>query len=281
MAVKIICDSAADITSAFAKENDIKIIPLKTIIDGREYLDGVELSPEEFYKLQKETKDFPTTSQISPAEFADAYMEVTEGGDEAVVITISSGLSGTYQSATIAADEYEGKVFVVDSLNVAIGEQLLVHLALRLKDEGLSAAEIKNKLNSVHEKMHLLASFDTLEYLFRGGRLSRTSAVAGAMLNIKPIFTIENGKLEIVAKARGNKGRNSAMNDIVRVCGEIDFSHPVLAAYTGDNKEPLDEYLESGADIWADAKEIPTCLVGSTVGAHAGPGAVAIAFFVK
>ena len=281
MAVKIICDSAADITSAFAKENDIKIIPLKTIIDGREYLDGVELSPEEFYKLQKETKDFPTTSQISPAEFADAYREVTEGGDEAIVITISSGLSGTYQSATIAEAEYEGKVFVVDSLNVAIGEQLLVHLALRLKDEGISAAEIANRLNSTREKIRLLASFDTLEYLFRGGRLSRTSAVAGAMLNIKPIFTIENGKLEIVAKARGNKGRNSAMNDIVRVCGEIDFSLPVLTAYTGDNKEPLNEYLESGADIWADAKEIPDCLVGSTVGAHAGPGAVAIAFFVK
>lgn len=281
MAVKIICDSAADITSAFAKENNIKIIPLKTIIDDREYLDGVELSPEEFYKLQKETKDFPTTSQISPAEFADAYREVTEGGDEAVVITISSGLSGTYQSATIAADEYEGKVFVVDSLNVAIGEQLLVHLALRLKDEGLSAAEIANSLHSAREKIRLLASFDTLEYLFRGGRLSRTSAVAGAMLNIKPIFTIENGKLEIVAKARGNKGRNLAMNDIVRVCGDIDFSLPVLAAYTGDNKEPLNEYLESGADIWADAKEIPDCLVGSTVGSHAGPGAVAIAFFVK
>ena len=281
MAVKIICDSAADITSAFAKENNIKIIPLKTIIDGREYLDGVELSPEEFYKLQKETKDFPTTSQISPAEFADAYREVTEGGDEAVVITISSGLSGTYQSATIAEAEYEGKVFVVDSLNVAIGEQLLVHLALRLKDEGLSAAEIANSLHSAREKIRLLASFDTLEYLFRGGRLSRTSAVAGAMLNIKPIFTIENGKLEIVAKARGNKGRNLAMNDIVRVCGDIDFSLPVLAAYTGDNKEPLNEYLESGADIWADAKEIPDCLVGSTVGAHAGPGAVAIAFFVK
>lgn len=281
MAVKIICDSAADITSAFAKENDIKIIPLKTIIDGREYLDGVELSPEEFYKLQKETKDLPTTSQISPAEFADAYREVTEGGDEAIVITISSGLSGTYQSATIAEAEYEGKVFVVDSLNVAIGEQLLVHLALRLKDEGISAAEIANRLNSTREKIRLLASFDTLEYLFRGGRLSRTSAVAGAMLNIKPIFTIENGKLEIVAKARGNKGRNSAMNDIVRVCGEIDFSLPVLTAYTGDNKEPLNEYLESGADIWADAKEIPDCLVGSTVGAHAGPGAVAIAFFVK
>lgn len=281
MAVKIICDSAADITSAFAQENDIKIIPLKTIIGGREYLDGVELTPEEFYKLQKETEDFPTTSQISPAEFADAYREATEEANEVVVITISSGLSGTYQSATIAADEYEGKVFVVDSLNVAIGEQLLVHLALRLKGEGLSAEEIAERLASSREKMRLLASFDTLEYLFRGGRLSRTSAVAGAMLNIKPIFTIENGKLEIVAKARGNKGRNSAMNDIVRVCGEIDFSLPVLAAYTGDNKEPLNEYLESGADIWAGAAEMPTCLVGSTVGAHAGPGAVAIAFFVK
>ncbi len=281
MAVKIICDSAADITREFAKENDIKIIPLKTIIGGREYLDGVELTPKEFYKLQAETKDFPTTSQISPAEFAEAYEEVTEKGDEAVVITISSGLSGTFQSASIAADEYENKVFVVDSLNVAIGEQLLVHLAVRLRAEGLSATEIAQRLNLSKEKVRLLASFDTLEYLFRGGRLSRTSAVAGAMLNIKPIFTIENGKLDIIAKARGNKGRNAAMNDIVRVCGELDFSLPVLSAYTGDNNEPLKEYLESGAEIWKCAGEIPECLVGSTVGAHAGPGAVAIAFFVK
>lgn len=281
MAVKIICDSAADINAEFAQKNDIKIMPLKTIIDGREYLDGVELTPEEFYKLQSATKKFPTTSQVSPTDFAEAYSQAVQNGDEVVVITISSELSGTYQSATIAADEYKGKVFVVDSFSVTIGQQLLVHLALCLKNEGLSAAEIAQRLNSSKDKVRLLASFDTLEYLFRGGRLSRTSAVAGTMLNIKPIFTIENGKLEIVAKARGTKGRNSAMNDIVRVCGEIDFSLPVLTAYTGDNSEPLEEYLKSGGEIWVGVREIISCLVGSTVGAHAGPGAVAVAFFVK
>ena len=281
MAVRIICDSSADISMSIAKSNNISVLPLKTIIDGKEYLDGVELTPTEFYKLQASTNSFPKTSQIAPAEFTAEFQKWVSAGDDVVVITISSGLSGTYQSALIAAADFENRVFVVDSLNVTIGKQLLVHLALRLREQGMSACEIAKKIEIARDKVRLLASFDTLEYLFRGGRLSRTSAVAGAMLNIKPIFTIENGKLDIIAKARGVKGRNSAMNDIVRVCGEIDFSMPVLSAYTGSNNAQLKEYLESGADIWENASETIECIVGSTVGAHAGPDAVAVAFFVK
>ena len=281
MAVRIICDSSVDISMSVAESNNISVLPLKTIIDGKEYLDGVELTPTEFYELQASTNSFPTTSQIAPAEFSAEFEKWVSAGDDVVVITISSGLSGTHQSALIAATDFENRVFVVDSLNVTIGEQLLVRLAIHLREQGFSACETAEKLNTSRDKIRLLASFDTLEYLFRGGRLSRTSAVAGAMLNIKPIFTIENGKLDIIAKARGVRGRNSAMNDIVRVCGEIDFSLPVLSAYTGSNNAALKEYLESGAEIWENADEIAECIVGSTVGAHAGPDAVAVAFFVK
>ncbi len=280
MAVRIVCDSAADIILPFAERKNISVLPLKTIIDGKEYLDGIELTPSKFYEIQASTKDFPTTSQIAPTEFSTEFEKWITLGDDVVVITISSGLSGTYQSACIAASEYENRVFVVDSLNATIGEQLLVHLAIKLQEKGMCAKDIAEELTAARDKIRLLASFDTLEFLFRGGRLSRTSAVAGAMLNIKPIFTIENGKLDIIAKARGIKARNTAMNDIVKVCGEIDFSLPVLSAYTGSSNAQLKEYLGSGTDIWKTA-DIEECLVGSTVGAHAGPDAVAVAFFIK
>ena len=163
MSVKIITDSACDITQAEAKELGITVIPLKTIFGTEEFRDGVDISHREFYEKLIETDVNPTTSQIGPAEYEDAFRTAVEAGDEVVCITVSSRLSGCFQSATIAAAEFEGKITLVDSLNVAIGMRILVQLALQARDEGKSAAEIGALLEAQKGDIRLIALVDTLE----------------------------------------------------------------------------------------------------------------------
>lgn len=196
--VRIVIDSASDIELEKAKELNLDFMPLKTIFGEDEYLDGVTITHEQFFEKLIECGTMPTTSQISPYDFEKKFEEIKAAGDTAVVITLSSLLSGTYQSATIAASDYEDCVTVVDSLNVCIGEQNLVMLAVRLRDQGLSASEIAAELEEAKHHIKVLAVFDTLEYLKRGGRISKTAAWAGNMLSIKPVISIEKGEVAIL-----------------------------------------------------------------------------------
>lgn len=282
MSLRIIIDSASDITKEKADTLGLDYMPLKTIFGDEEYLDGVTLPHYAFYEKLIESGTFPTTSQIPPHEFEKKYKEIKEAGDTAVVITLSSLLSGTYQSAHLALEGYEDCIHLVDSKNVCIGEQNLVMYAVRLRDEGLSAEEIVDKLEKAKTKICVLSVFDTLEYLKRGGRISSTAAWAGNVLSIKPVISVEKGEIAILGKARGSKNGNNLLIQQIAAHGGIDFTMPYCLGYTGLEDSMLQKYLKDSAAIWEGkvaAEEIPVSTVGSTIGTHAGPGAIAVSFF--
>lgn len=278
--VRIVIDSASDIEFSRAKELGLDFMPLKTIFGEDEYLDGVTISHEQFFEKLIECGTMPTTSQISPYDYEKKFKEIKEAGDTAVVITLSSLLSGTYQSACIAAADYKDCVTLVDSLNVCIGEQNLVMLAVRLRDEGLSAAEIATQLEDAKHRIRLLAVFDTLEYLKRGGRISKTAAWAGNVLSIKPVISIEKGEVVILGKARGSKNGNNMLVQQIHQGNGIDFSMPYTLAYSGLSDVMLQKYIKDSSAIWQEhTDKLPISTIGSTIGTHAGPGAIAVSYF--
>ena len=282
MAVKLISDSACDIFQSEAKKLNIIILPLKTMIDGVEYLDGVTITTQEFYDKLETCKTLPTTSQLSPAEFEDVFRPIVANGDEAVVITISGKLSGTAQSAAIAAADFPGKVWVVDSESVTIGQKILMMYAVRLRDEGLNGQEIAKRLNCIKSRVCLLARVDTLEYLVRGGRLSKTAAFAGAILNIKPVLSVEDGEVKVLGKARGSKQGNNMLTDFIQKKGGVDFNLPVALAYSGTDDALIKGYIDNSRALWEDHLDsLPVTMIGSTISTHAGPGAIAVAFFAN
>ena len=282
MSVKLISDSACDISQSEAKELQITILPLKTLIDGVEYLDGVTITPQEFYDKLETCRELPTTSQRSPAEFEDVFRPAVENGDEVVVITISGKLSGTAQSAAIAAAEYPGKVWVVDSETVTIGQRILMMYAVRLRDQGLSGREIAEELDRIKSRACLLARVDTLEYLVRGGRLSKTAGFAGTILNIKPVISGEDGEVKVFGKARGSKQSDNMLTDFIQKKGGVDFDLPVMLAYSGTDDALLKGYIDNSRTLWeGHLDSLPVTMIGSTISTHAGPGAIAVAFFAR
>lgn len=282
MGVTIIADSASEVSQETAKEWGIKVIPLKIRFGEEEFLDGVTFSNKRFYEKLIESDELPKTSQISPADYEDCFKAAVEAGDEVVCLTISSGVSGCVQSANIAAAEYEGKVYVVDTMQFCISYYILVEYAVRLRDAGKSAKEIADEITRVREKAIVLAVFDTLEYLKAGGRLSSTAAFVGEILSIKPVITITNGIVDVIGKARGSKKGNNMLIEKVKAIGGIDFTMPVVTGYTGLSDEYLQKYLEDSRDLYdGDISDIRKVSVGATVGTYAGPGAIAVAFYPK
>ncbi len=277
--VKIITDSTADFTAAEAAELGIDIVHLRTRFGDEEYVDGIGLSPMQFYEKLVESDVMPCTSQPSPAEFESAFSAALETADEVVAITISAELSGTYQSAVIAAGGFDGRVRVVDSRSASIGEQILVRYAARLASEGRPAAEIESLLAENRSRICVLALLDTLEYLKRGGRISAAVAFAGGVLSIKPVVTLRDGAVALVGKARGSKNGGNLLNQLVEKHG-IDFSMPYLLGYTGLSDALLMKYVSDSAALWrSHADELPVTSIGSVIGTHAGPGGIAVAFF--
>ena len=280
MSVQFIIDSAADYTLQEAQEQRITLLPM-TIIFGKEvYLDRVELTVEQFYEKLIESDRLPTTCQIPPASFSDAFSQAVAQGDTVVAVTISSKLSGTYQSAALAAQDFPGKVFVVDSLNATLGERILIEYGLRLRDQGLEAGQIAQELTEKRKKIHLLALLDTLEYLKKGGRISPATALAGTLLSIKPVVTVENGEVAMAGKARGSRQGNNLLRQLIEKCGGVNFEMPYCLAYTGLSDYLLQKYIADSAELWQGRTDrLPIAAVGATVGTHVGPGAVAVAFF--
>lgn len=280
MSVRIIIDSACDLTKEQADELQTTFLPLKTIFGEEEFLDGITLSHRQFFEKLIESDCMPTTSQIPPHEYETVFQEVKEAGDTAVVITISSKLSGTYQSANIARDGYKDCIWLVDSENVCIGDQILVRYACRLRDTGASAAEIAAILDQRKKDVRVIALLDTLEYLKRGGRISGAAAFAGGLLSIKPVIAIADGEVAILGKARGSKNGNNMLREETAKCGGIDFTMPFSLAYSGLDDSLLQKYIADNAAMWQEqVSELPISTIGSTIGTHAGPGAIAVAFF--
>lgn len=278
MGVKIIVDSSSDITPRVRARVDV--VPLTIHFGDKEYIDRVSIDSRTFYEMLVESDTLPTTSQASPYAFEEAFRKAVEEGDKVVCITCASGLSGTYQSAVIAAEEFDGKVHVVDSRTIAIGGGILAEYALTLVDRGMGAEEITWKLLQKREDVRVLALLDTLEYLKKGGRISATAAIAGGLLNIKPVVTITGGEIKVLGKARGSRQGNNLLVQEIQKAGGVDFCKPVLLGYTGISDLLLKKYVQDSEALWQGrVEELPVEVIGSVVGTHAGPGAVAVAFF--
>ena len=280
MAIKFIVESASDISLELAKKLGLVYLSCKVIFGDTEYLDAVELTHKDFYKMLETTELSPSTSQINPAEFEDAYRNVVANGDIGIVITVTGKLSGTYQSATIAAQDYEGKIYVVDSESAAVGERILIERGLQLRDLGLSAEEIVAQLNAEKKKIRLFALLDTLKYVKRSGRVSSIAAFAGTLLSIKPVIAMENGLLSVVGKARGFRQGQKSLLDLIEACGGINMNKPFYFAYTGLSDSSVKNFAaEYQAKKNLPPDQIPIATVGAAIGTHAGPGALAVAFF--
>lgn len=283
--VKILVDSASDVTEEEAKNLGISMLPMEITFRDETFLDGVNLSHERFFEMLIESADLPKTSQINEFRFNEEFEKLTSDGSELVVITLSSKLSGTYNCARNAAKNYAGKVFVVDSLQATIGIRILCEYAIRLVKEGRSAKDIAKLLDDKKAKIKLMAVLGTLKYLKKGGRISSLVAFAGEMLSIKPVVSVVNGEVKLVGKAMGSKKGNNLLTQLVEKSGGIDFSMPYALAYSGLSDEFLNKYLKDSKPLWekhVDSPEsIPSYMIGSTIGTHVGPGAVAVAFFAK
>lgn len=279
MSIKIITDSASDISPAEGERLGVAVIPMRVIIDGREYLDGVDLTAREFYSLLASSKELPRTAQPPTEDFKGAY-EACSPGDDIIVITISSNLSGTMQAASIAASETEDRrIHIVDSQNAVVGERLLVMRAVQLREMGMTACEIVEALERECQEIVLLAVVDTLTYLHKGGRLSKAQAVAGGLLGIKPIVTVKDGALAVLGKERGKGRAFKFLRDTAVGLGPVDRSRPYALAFTKD-EDFLIEFRAAMGEEYAPADAVCDS-IGSAVGTHVGPGAVALAYFVK
>lgn len=275
MAVQLIIDSASDLTREEAKALGVKLIPIPINFGEQEYLSGVNITQEEFYNKLASCKELPTTSQPAPYEFEKAFREVKEAGDEAVVLCISSALSGTYQSARAIAQDYSDCVWVVDTLSVTIGQRLLLDYALQLREKGYNAKRLAEEIENAKTRLTVYGIVNTLDYLVKGGRLSKAAGAAGTLLGIRPVLTVRDGVLQVISKARGIKAAHAALNKLVEETTQ-DTNMPSMVAHTGTDDADLTAFLESADLKWS---MVPRGIVGSTVGTHTGPHLICLGYF--
>lgn len=278
--IKFITDTASDAQEL--NMEDVIVLPMTIHFGDQEYEDGVTISHREFYEKLIESDELPKTSQIAPLAFEKAMEQVTSQGDTAIVITLSSKLSGTYQSAMIAAAEFEKDVYVIDSENVAVGECVLLKHGLELAAQGRSAQEIVSILEGERKDIHTIALLETLEYLKKGGRISKTAAFAGNLLSIKPVVGVVDGEVAVLGKARGSKQGNNLLMQEIEKAGGVDFERPIYLGYTGLDDSAVKKYAKDSEAVWKESREELTIIsIGSTIGTHVGPGTIAVSFFAK
>ncbi len=278
--IRIITDSTSDISIEMAKEMKIDVVPLKVIMNGKEYKDRIDLLPEDFYTMLPKCDPIPTTSQPSPLDFYECYKKAKENKEEILVITLSSVLSGTYQSAILASqlEEFEN-IKIIDSYNATQGLLILVKKAVQLRDQGKSLNEIYEYLETYKKRIHIFAYVDTLEYFYKGGRLSKSSAALGSLLKFKPIVGLKDGGLGVFGKERGMKKSVASMIELIKKSGEIDLNEPVCIGYTG-NDDGLDKFEDLLKEHFNFDHPLHG-IVGPVIGTHAGGGARLMAYVVK
>lgn len=278
MSVKIIVDSTCDFSAEERQALGIEMIPLTVQFGDEIFRDGIDITKEEFFQRLRASKELPHTSQINPATFLETYEKLGEDGSELLVMTISKNLSGTYQSACVAAEQYTGKIRVVDSSLATTAFAIMVKLACRMRDEGRSVDEIADYLEKIRERLVIVCCLNTLEYLHKGGRLSATVTILGGMLNIKPVVLIKDGHIDILHKARGLKAAARWMVDYVAETG-FDASLPIGFIHS-DYPEGAEEVRSMFAEKATWGEEMIQG-IGPVIGTHIGDGCVAIACFLK
>lgn len=274
--IRIVTDSASDILKPFPE--NLTVLPLTIRFGDEEFRDGVDLTHGQFYEKLLEDDIFPTTSLVSPAAFEEVYREAALRGETVIAVTLSGKLSGTYQSAVLASEEAPGEVCVVDSQNVSAGERLLVEYALRMASQGVSARKIVSILEDARKHIHILGLLDTLEYLKKGGRISKTVAFVGGVMAIKPVVTVAEGEVAILGKARGSRNGSNFLIREIENCGGVNFRLPYCLGYTGLSDAILQKYIADSEGIWR-GHDLPIHTVGATIGTHVGPNAIVVAFF--
>ncbi len=277
MGITIITDSTAEILPAEAKSRNLVVLPIKTVFEDGVYRDGVDLMPEEFYEKQASAKTLPSTTQPSPFEFEELFSEAVNRGDSVIALLIAGTLSGTVQSANMAKSNIEGEIYVIDSECTTVSLRLLVEHALELREKGCSAVEIVTAIEKAKKRIKLFAYVDTLEYLKKGGRISKTAAFAGSLLDVKPLIYLRDGELGVKSKVRGLK---NAQKEVIRLAQEdgIDTEMPVALGYSG-SRETFEQFNELAVNTIGKIDSVSA--IGSVIGAHVGPGAGAIAYFKK
>ena len=279
--IKIITDSASDITQAEAQKLGIKVIPLTINFEGQIFEDGIGLDKKEFFAKLTKTEILPTTSQINPTKFEQAFSEYCDDEDtEIIVICISSKLSATMQSALIAAQNLcPEKIFVIDSLSASLGEELLIREALRIisENKGISASSLAKILNNAASKLRVFGIIETLKYLKMGGRLSGSAALIGEVLGILPVIQIKDGYLEAIGKVRGEK---NAMKKFAEMFNSYDIDYAKGIVFSNaDDVDKMEKYIDFIQP--PTSGPIYKSNIGSVIGTHTGPGLIAVAFFEK
>jgi len=279
--IRIITDSASDIPNDGNVPACLSILPLTIYFGEESFLDGVTITNEEYYNRLINGDILPKTSQVSPYEFEKEIQKALDNGEKVIIITISSGLSGTYQSACIAADNFDKDVTVIDSLQATSAEQVLVKYAVQMVENGEEYDKIVEALERDKNKIKLLGPLDTMEYLKKGGRISAAKAAFASALSIKAVITLIDGLVEVVAKARGRKNAMESMLKLIKDSG-VDETKPVAIGYSGNDKTMMNTYIEaSKADGYVNMEDWQVVSIGSTIGTYTGPDAVLVGFFEK
>lgn len=277
--IKILIDSSADLTPAEIKAKDVTMIPIQITINDKSYLDGIDLDHDTFYDLLTNSEEFPKTSQPSPQEFLDAFEKAKANGDELICILLSSALSGTFQSAQLAKNivGYD-KIYLIDSLSAVSAIRILCDKALEMIQDGANSQQIITALNELKGRIKIFAALNTLDYLSKGGRISKAAATIGELTKIKPIITVnDEGKVEIAGKRLGINKPISYIKEKIDSF-TIDQDYPIYSLYSfgEENLNKLQQKLIENNYELADAIQ-----VGPTIGAHLGPEAFGICFVTK
>ncbi len=280
--LKVISDTTCDMSQEVAESLGVTLLPVHVRFGEQEYLDGIDLNIDEFYEKLIESDEFPKTSQITPFEYEKAISEAVGQGYDVLVVTVASKLSGCYQSATMAIDDIVGNVEILDSETATMGMQLLIKEALRLDKEGKSLKEIKEILDEEKKNIRVIALLNTLEYLKKGGRISSTAALAGKLLNLKPVIQIVNGEVNALGTARGSKTGNNLLMKYVEENG-LDKTKPFGMIYSGYTDKILQKYISDSSHLYEgmDPSSFPISKLGCTIGCYGGMDAIGFAFFKK
>ena len=277
MAVQIITDSTSDLTEQEQRELNVHMLHMRVIFEDGVYTDGVDITKEQFYEKQAQAKILPKTTQVNPQEYCDAFEPLLAGGDEVVAIIMSSRLSGTFQSAQIAKDMPKGgeRLHLVDSLNVTIGEGLLVREAVRMRDAGATGAQIAAALEELKHRVRFVAFIGTLKYLKMGGRISTSTAVLGTMLGISPVVAIVDGEVKSVGQVRGKQKILSYTLDFFREY-PVDSRHCVVFGHSRC-LETMEVYRDKCVQALG-IRDYAWDELGAVIGTHSGPGCYGVAY---
>lgn len=280
MSICIITESSSDMDQSKAQQYKVNVLPIQLHIGDKDYSDGITLTKNRFYELLIEEDALPKTSQITPFEYEKAIQQARDNGEDVLIITIANELSGCYRNAVFASSEYGEHVRVVDSRSACLGQYVLVERAVQLRDAGKSLQEIADILEEEKKNVRIIALVNTLEYLKKGGRISTVAYAAGSLFGIKPVIAIEEGKIEVLGKARGSKSGNNMLMQQVEKYGGIDYNKPFALGYSGLSSEKLEKYIKDSSKLYeGKTNTLPIIQIGPTIGTYAGEGAIGFAWF--